>query len=237
MNFAYLVIEEHPYGREMLKVLLERGFVPRVIIQEVSEIGDIERGKFLDRIAGQPIPLRINQLIVDHDIAMYSVANHNNLSCEELLLAGNYDYLVLGGTRIIKTNILETAHKGVVNCHPGLLPTLRGSSSVGWALYKDLPQGATAHFIDPGIDTGDIIVKRELEVIQGDTYESINSRIAILAGELMAEALEQIETGTVQRQKQDPAIGETFRVIPEDLLQIGRKRLSEGSYSHFKGAK
>ena len=233
MNFAYLVIEEHPYGREMLKVLLDRGLIPQVILQEVSEVGDVEREKFLNRIQGQPVPPRINQLTLGHNIPIISVANHNNSTCEQLLSAGGYDYLVLGGTRIIKTNILAQAKKGVVNCHPGLLPMLRGSSSVGWALYKDLPQGATAHFIDPGIDTGDIIVKRELPVYHGDIYESLNSRIAILAGELMAEALEQIEAGTVQRQPQDTSIGETFRVIPDDLLEIGKQMLADGTYSHF----
>ena len=233
MNFAYLVIEEHPYGREMLKVLLDRGFIPQVILQEVSDVGDVEREKFLNRIQGQPVPPRINQLTLGHNIPIISVANHNNNTCEQLLSAGGCDYLVLGGTRIIKTNILAQAKKGVVNCHPGLLPMLRGSSSVGWALYKDLPQGATAHFIDPGIDTGDIIVKRELPVHRGDTYESLNSRIAILAGELMAEALEQIEAGTVKRQPQDTTVGETFRVIPDDLLEIGRQKLANGTYSHF----
>lgn len=233
LNFAYLVIEEHPYGREMLRVLLNHGFDPRVIIQEVSPIGDIEREKFLTRINGQPIPPRINELTVGKNIPIYSVSNHNHSSCEELLRTGEYDFLVLGGTRIIKTNILQCAKKATINCHPGLLPTLRGSSSVGWALYKDLPQGATAHFIDPGIDTGDIIVKRNLEVHRSDSYETLNSRIAILAGELMAEALQQISDGTVVRHPQDTTIGETFRVIPDELLEIGKQKLADGSYSHF----
>ncbi len=237
LNFAYLVIEEHPYGREMLKVLLERGFTPRVIIQEVSDVGDVEREKFLNRIQGQPVPPRINQLTLGHNIPILSVANHNNENCEQLLGAGAYDHLVLGGTRIIKTNILATANKSVINCHPGLLPMLRGSSSVGWALYKDLPQGATAHFIDPGIDTGDIIIKRQLDVYRGDTYESLNSRIAILAGQLMAEALEQIAAGSVAREPQDTSIGETLRVIPDDLLEIGRQRLANGTYSHYSEKK
>ena len=233
LKFAFLVIEEHPYGREMLRVLLEKGFIPEVILQEVSSVGDIERDKFLTRIQGQPIPPRINELTVGRNIPIYSVSNHNNTSCEELLRAGAYDYLVLGGTRIIKTNILQTANLATINCHPGLLPTLRGSSSVGWALYKDLPQGATAHFIDPGIDTGDIIVKRELPVLRGDTYESLNYRIAFLAGELMAEALQKISDGTVIRYPQDTSIGETYRVIPDDLLEIGKQKLADGTYSHF----
>lgn len=233
LQFAFLVLEEHPYGREMLRILLENDLAPKLIIQEVSAVGDEERQKFLDRMAGQPLPTRLNQLITGRKIPSYCVANHNDPACKELLQAARPDLLVLGGTRIIKPNILTIPPLGTVNAHPGLLPWLRGSASVGWALYKDLPQGATAHFVSPGIDTGDIIVSRQLPVSHGDTYESLNSKIAILSGELMAEALQAIISGEVPRTPQDPGAGETLKVIPEDLLEEGKKRLAEGRYSHY----
>lgn len=233
LHFAFLVLEEHPYGREMLRILLERGLIPSLIIQEVSDVGDLEREKFLTRIAGQPIPPRLTQLITGWKIPFYCVANHNDAICKELLEAEKPDVVVLGGTRIIKPSILETPRRATVNAHPGLLPWLRGSASVGWALYKDMKQGATAHFIDPGIDTGDIIVRRELPVYHKDTYESINARVATLAGELMAESLTFLANGEAPREPQDRNVGETLRVIPEDLLEEGKRRLAEGRYSHY----
>jgi methionyl-tRNA formyltransferase len=233
LHFAFLVLEEHPYGREMLRILLEHDLIPSLIIQEVSEVGDVEREKFLTRMAGQPVPLRLTQLITGRKIPVFCVANHNDNICRELLTAEKPDVLALGGTRIIKPSILETSRRATVNSHPGLLPTLRGSASVGWALYKDLPQGATAHFIDPGIDTGDIIVKRQLPVYRKDTYESINARVATLAGELMAESLTFLANGDAPREPQDRNVGETFKVIPDDLLEEGKRRLAEGRYSHF----
>ena len=232
-NFAYLVLEEHPYGREMLRILLERGFIPNMIIQEVSAVGDEERRKFLERIAGSPVPPRLTELITGLKIPVYCVSNHNDQACLELLQYSKPDLLVLGGTRIIKSSILKIPPLGTVNSHPGLLPRLRGSASVGWALYKDLPQGATTHYVDPEIDTGDIIVRRELPVYRQDSYESLNYRIAILAGELMAEALAAIRDGQPPRLPQDSGESETLRVIPDDLLEQGKKRLAEGRYSHF----
>lgn len=233
LHFAFLVLEEHPYGREMLRILLERDLVPSIIIQEVSEVGDVEREKFLKRMAGQPVPPRLTQLVAGKKIPVYCVANHNDNTCRELLAAEKPDVLALGGTRIIKPSILETPRRATVNAHPGLLPWLRGSASVGWALYKDMPQGATVHFIDPGIDTGDIIVRRELPVSRRDTYESINARVATLAGELMAEALTFLTNGDAPREPQDRNVGETFKVIPDDLLEEGKQRLADGRYSHF----
>jgi methionyl-tRNA formyltransferase len=233
LHFAFLVLEEHPYGREMLRILLERDFVPSLIVQEVSGVGDVEREKFLNRISGQPVPPRLTQLITGRKIPVFCVANHNDNTCKELLTAEHPEILVLGGTRIIKPSILETPRRATINAHPGLLPWLRGSASVGWALYKDMPQGATAHFIDPGIDTGDIIVRRELPVYHRDTYESLNARIATLAGELMAESLTFLANGEAPREPQDRNVGETFKVIPDDLLEEGKRRLAEGRYSYF----
>lgn len=233
LHFAYLVLEEHPYGREMLNALLESGFAPSVIIQEVSSVGDIERDKFLTRMSGQPLPPRMNQLIVGKNIPMYSVANHNNENCREILLADKPDILVLGGTRIIKNSILEVPARATLNAHPGLLPWLRGSASVGWALYKDMSIGSTVHFIDPGIDTGDIIYREELPVYHSDTYESLNYRVGLLSAQLMARALQSFVEGNVPRIPQNRDEGETFKVIPEDLLEEGKKRLAVGKYSHF----
>ena len=233
LRIVFLVLEEHPYGREMLNALLEYNYTPSMIIQEVSAVGDLEREKFLTRMAGQPIAPRINQLVSGKKIPLYSVSNHNDAVCQELLVAGRPDLLVLGGTRIIKSNILEIPGQATLNAHPGLLPWLRGSASVGWALYKDLPQGATVHFIDPGIDTGDIIFREELPVYRHDTYESLNGRVAKLAAELMVRALRAFETGSVPRTPQPIDEGETMRVIPDDLLSIGIQRLKGGTYSHF----
>jgi methionyl-tRNA formyltransferase len=233
LRFAFLLLEEHPWGREMLRVLLARGFEPELVVQEVSDLAEIERGKFLTRMAGQPIAPRVAEQVRERVIPVWYVSNHNHDFCGELLAADPPDLLVLGGTRIIRETILDVPRIATVNAHPGLLPALRGSSSVGWALYKDLPIGASTHYVDTHIDEGDLITRRELLVHRGDTYESLNGRVATLAAELMAETLAFFERGAVPRDPQDRAQGETFTVIPEELLAEGKQRLADGTYSHF----
>lgn len=233
LRFAFLVLEEHPYGQEMLRVLLEGGLVPTVIIEEVSEVATEERGKFLTRIAGQPVPPRIPELIAGLDVPCHAVENHSSSGCLELLRAFAPDLVVLGGTRILRPPVLAIPSRGTVNAHPGLLPQLRGSSSVAWALYKDLPVGSTVHYVDEGIDTGPILLRRRLPVRRGERYEQIVRRVLTLSGELVAEALVLVERGTVQSRPQDPTMGETLRVIPPELLAEAKRRLAEGRYSHF----
>jgi len=233
LRFAFLVLEEHPYGREMLRILLEKGFVPGVIIEEVSAIADEERAKFLARIGGQPVPPRIAELVAGLGIPRHAVDDHNGPSCLERLAACDPDLVVLGGTGILRPPVLSVPPRGTINAHPGLLPWLRGSSSVAWALYKDLPVGSTVHYVDAGIDTGPILLQRELPVRRGESYEQIVRRVLTLSGELMAEALMLVEGGAARARAQDPAVGETLRVIPAELLATAKKRLATGRYSHF----
>jgi methionyl-tRNA formyltransferase len=233
LRFAFLLLEEHPWGRDMLRVLMERGYEPELVVQEVSQVADDERAKFLSRMAGQTLAPRVAEQVRERVIPVWYVSNHNNDFCGELLAADPPDLLVLGGTRIIRETILDIPRIATVNAHPGLLPALRGSSSVGWALYRDLPVGASTHYVDTHIDEGDLILRRELPVRRGDTYESINGRIATLAAELMAETLGFFERGAVPREPQDRTEGETMPVIPEELLEEGKQRLADGKYSHF----
>jgi methionyl-tRNA formyltransferase len=239
-RFAFLALEEHPWARAMLQSLLARGHITALIVQETSPVSEEERAKFLTRMAGQPIAPEMREQAQAWNIPVETVPSHNDLTCRDLLAAARPGLVVLGGTRIIRRNILEPSLEDrpvpFVNAHPGLLPWLRGSASVGWALYLDRPIGATVHFIDPGIDTGDLILREPLPVYRSDTYETLNYRVAALAARLMAETLDRFRAGNVPRQPQNPAEGQTFRVIPEDLLAEGIARLREGRYSHFAEA-
>jgi methionyl-tRNA formyltransferase len=233
LRFAFLVLEEHPYGREMLRILLEHDLVPGLVIEEVSAVADEEREKFLTRIAGQQVPPTMAELLSEKRIPRQEVANHNDSRCAGYLEAFGPDLVVLGGTRILRAPILAIPGLGTVNAHPGLLPWLRGSSSVAWALYKDLPIGSTTHLLDDKIDTGPIILQRKLQVCQGDTYPQLVRRMLTLSGELMAETVALFEAGSVDSHPQDPSIGETLRVIPPNLLDQAKTKLAQGQYSHF----
>lgn len=233
LRYAFLVLEEHPYAREMLRILLERGLVPGLIVEEVSEVAAEERDKFLTRIAGQPVPPRIAELVAGLEIPCHAVDNHNSPHCLEHLAEYAPELVVLGGTRILRPPVLALPPMGTINAHPGLLPQLRGSSSVAWALYKDLPVGSTVHYVDHGIDTGPILLQRRLPVRRGERYEQIVRRVLTLSGELMAEALLLLERGAAQTIPQDPTRGETLRVISPEQLAAAKQRLAEGRYRHF----
>ena len=107
MNFIFLAIREHPWGREMLSQLLAAGFKPSLIIEEFSEGGEIEREKFEFRIGTHPLASTMKSQSAEHDIPFVEVPIHNDEHCMEHIEKAAPELIVFGGTRIIRGKILE----------------------------------------------------------------------------------------------------------------------------------
>ena len=136
--------------------------------------------------------------------------HHNQAACEALLREAAPELIVLGGTRILKPNIFRLAPAGTLNSHPGLLPEVRGSASVAWSIYHDVPIGCSCHFIEEGIDVGPIVGRRMIPVHPGQTYEQLVHATDVLSGTLMVEALRAFAAGTLRGTVQ-PAEGQTYK--------------------------
>lgn len=87
------------------------------------------------------------------------------------------DYIFLFSGNIMSSKVIEKASKGVINVHPGLLPWLRGSDVVKHALLRNLSIGVTSHYIDEGIDTGDIITRYLLPINKDESFNLIKTRL------------------------------------------------------------
>ena len=234
-RFAFLLLKEHPYGREMLKQILSEGFVPEVIIEEDSEIGTEEREKFLKRIEGNPIAPEISSQIEGKEIPHVTVSIHNSEKVMPHIENLDLDLIVFGGTRIIRGEILDFPKDGVINSHPGLLPDCRGSASPAWSVYHDIPIGSSTHFCDNGIDTGDLLFRREIPVKRGMSYEDLCYETLVLAGVLMKEALIAYEEGRWDelRRSQGESQWPTFRNAPQDILDKVYEKLENQTYQHY----
>jgi len=219
----------------MLKQIMSEGFVPEIIISEVSEIADEEREKFLKRIEGNPIADSIEEQIAGLEIEHVEVAIHNSELVMPLIENKELDLIVFGGTRIIRGDILEHPKHGVINSHPGLLPDCRGSASPAWSVYHDIPIGSSTHFCDNGIDTGELLLRREVPVKRGMTYEDLCFHTLVLAGVLMKEALMAYDMGqwNEMRRPQGESGHPTFRNAPDDVLEVVYKKLEEQTYAHY----
>jgi len=234
-KFAFLLLKGHPYGREMLQQILSEGFVPEIIIEEDSEIADEERKKFLKRIEGNPIAPAIREQVKELDTKIVSVTIHNSEQVMPLIKGIELDLIVFGGTRIIRGEILDFPKDGVINSHPGLLPECRGSASPAWSVFHDIPIGSSTHFCDNGIDTGHLLMRREVPVKRGMTYEDLCFETLLLAGILMKEVLIAYDEGiwSELRRPQGDSENPTFRNASEEILRVVRQKLQDETYAHY----
>ena len=233
---AFLLLEEHPYGREMLRQLLEAGFPPALVLEERSEVARVEREKFSERIGEHRLPPSVAELVRAEALVHARVADHRKSECLAAVRAVQPELILLGGTRILRGELLQVAPLGMLNCHPGLLPECRGSASPAWSVLHDLPVGSTCHFCDAGIDTGDLLLRRQLPVRRGMTYEDLCYGTLVLSAELMVEALRSYLDGRWHelRRPQGSSGHPTFKNAPQEVLAKVRDKLSRGTYAHFE---
>jgi phosphoribosylglycinamide formyltransferase-1 len=106
------------------------------------------------------------------------------------------DLVVLAGfMRIVGPVFLAAYPRRIINVHPSLLPQHRGANAAAQALAAgDRVTGCTVHYVDQGVDTGEIIAQREVAVQDGDTAESLQTRIQKAEHELLPSVIASFAT-------------------------------------------
>ena len=113
--------------------------------------------------------------------------------------------------KILPKEILEIPEYGCVNVHGSLLPKYRGAAPIQWAVLNgDKTTGITTMYMDEGMDTGDMILKKEVEIKENETTGELWNKLAYEGGKLLVETLKQIEQKTAPR---IPQTGE-FTIAP-----------------------
>ena len=233
MRFVYPLDMEIPYGCVMLQILLERGLIPEVVIEEDSPGAEHHRNLFVERLQGRCKAPSIASNVEKHGLRYERVPDLNGPESLEILRREQPDLTVLGGTRnIIKKEIFSIPPWGTLCSHPGLLPDVRGAASPVWSIYHDIRVGCSCVIIDEGIDTGSIVKTKLVPVYEGDTYPEIVERNILYCGKLMAEVVTMFreKDGPIQGEAQDLTLGTTYPTMPPDLVAEVIAKLKNGSY-------
>ena len=113
--------------------------------------------------------------------------------------------------KILPEELLKIPKLGCINVHGSLLPKYRGAAPIQWAVINgDKKTGITTMYMDVGMDTGDMILKKEVDIGDNETTGELWDKLAKIGGELLVETLNKIEDGTAPREKQ----GENFTMAP-----------------------
>jgi methionyl-tRNA formyltransferase len=114
--------------------------------------------------------------------------------------------VVVGYGQIIPQNVIDLPPLGIINVHGSLLPKYRGAGPIQWAVRNgETRTGVTTMRIDAGLDTGDMLLKAEMDIDPDETAIELGKRLAVSGADLLVKTLEGLASGTIVAEKQDSA--------------------------------
>ena len=144
--------------------------------------------------------------------------------------------VVVAYGRIIPKWMLDLPRYGNLNLHASLLPKYRGAAPIQWAIANGEPvTGATTMRIDEGLDTGDMLLQRELAIAPDQTSLDLFPLLAEMGASLMVETLDGLAAGTVEPRKQDDAKASLAPILTRDDGRMDFSRTSMEIYNRWRG--
>jgi methionyl-tRNA formyltransferase len=212
----YIYLANGRVARDILRWLVDQGDRPAGVI-----VHSVERARLHDDI------LSIAALPPKDVLEGPALRTHAGLAWlsahqPDLMLSVHFGY-------ILKPDVLAVPRLGVINLHPGLLPYNRGAYPNVWSIIERTPAGVTLHFVDPGVDTGDIITQREVPVLPTDTGAALYARLEEAAVSLFQSAWPAIRAGAITRSPQPPGgtshrladVEHIDRIDPDQVMRAG----------------
>lgn len=157
--------------------------------------------------------------------------------------------VVVAYGHILPPWMLQLPRLGCLNVHASLLPKYRGAAPIQWAIIRgERITGITTMKIDAGLDTGDILLQREIEIHDDDTTETLSERLSAIGAELMAETLRGLAAGNCQPHPQDSQAASLAPILRKEDGRIDWSQTSQeiarrvrglrpwpGAYTTFRG--
>lgn len=161
----------------------------------------------------------VKEVALKHQIPVYQPRRVKEPEfVEQLKVLAPDIILVVAFGQILSKDILELTPYGCINVHASLLPKYRGSAPIQWVILNgETKTGVTIMKMDVGIDTGDMILKREIEIAKEETGGSLNNKLAVIGGEALLEALERIKDGTATYTKQDDSESTHIKMLNKEM--------------------
>ena len=115
--------------------------------------------------------------------------------------------VVVAFGQILSQRILDIPKYGCINVHASLLPRYRGAAPIEWAIINgETKTGVTTMMMDAGLDTGDMLVKREVEISEDMILPELREKLMSLGSEALIDTINQLTNGTLKREKQDNSL-------------------------------
>lgn len=153
------------------------------------------------------------------------VDNINSKEAVDYIKNREVDVLINAGGGIFKKAFISAPRIGILNAHMGFLPSYRGMNVLEWSLFYGHKIGVTLHFIDRGIDTGDILLFKEIPIERGDSINTLRAKSLVINIELMIQGINLIINKNETRIKQKFEQGKQYFVMHKRLKDLVERTL------------
>jgi len=223
--------ERSAWKRDLLQRLAADGHSLSVVFGEASLFRQgraalREYGWNIFRRGGRPSAGKSSERLWSHCRAHYPTAAVNDLNgatAERRIRETDPEYLLLLGTGIIRRNILSIPLHHTIHCHHGHLPEYRGVCTAEWSIYHGDDVYITTHLVDPGVDTGAVLMERKIAIESPDTIEAVRLRCRTESVDLLVNTFRGLTAGTIQPRPQAPGMGrQYYRMHPFFRTRVKR---------------
>lgn len=147
----------------------------------------------------------VKECAIAHDLPVFQPKKIRETENVEYLRAFDADIMVVAAFgQILPQTILDMPKYGCINVHASLLPKYRGAAPIQWSIINgDRFTGVTIQRMDIGVDTGDMIAKKEIRIAEDETGGSLFDKLAVIGAELCVETMDRIEKGSAEYIPQD----------------------------------
>ena len=144
--------------------------------------------------------------------------------------------VVVAYGKILPPWLFNLPPHGAINVHASLLPRYRGAAPVSWAIVRgEIRTGVTTMRIDRGMDTGDLLLQNAVEIGPEETAAELQDRLAAMGADLLAETLDELETGQVRPRPQDPQLASYAPMLRKSDGEIDWSRSSRQIFNRVRG--
>lgn len=144
--------------------------------------------------------------------------------------------IVVAYGKILPEYVLKFPKYGCINIHGSLLPKYRGAAPIQRAVIDgEKVSGITGMYMEKGLDTGDMLIKRELPIGEETTAGEYHDALAVLGGEVLLEILDALSEGTLSPEKQDDSLSTYASQLTKAEGEIDWHNTNEQIYNKVRG--
>lgn len=187
------------------------------------------------------IPTPVKSASLEYDIPVYqplSLRKGDDASnALEMLREINPDLIVVVAYgQILPKEILDLPKYGCINIHASLLPSYRGAAPIQWSVINgEKLTGVTSMLMAEGLDTGDMLLKRETEIGENETASSLHDRLSIIGAELLIDTIKGIEEGSIIPEVQDDSLSSYASRITKDMSELDFSKSAKELHNIIRG--